>query len=121
RLDPVFTLAGPALDDAAIDQALNAAFEGDAGARFFSRGDLAPVFDGARIVRADYSVAPALHLALEPMAATARVREDDVEVWLPTQAPVLARQAIARALGVSEASVTIYPLFAGGSFGIKME
>jgi len=121
RLDPVFTLAGPALDDEAIDTALDAAFESDAGERFFSRGDLGPVFAGASIVRADYSVAPALHLALEPMAATARVREDDVEVWLPTQAPVLARQAIARALGVREASVTIYPLFAGGSFGIKME
>lgn len=121
RLDPVFTLAGPALDDAAIDTALDAAFDGDAGERFFSRGDLAPVFDGARIVRADYSVAPALHLALEPMAATARVREGDVELWMPTQAPVLARRAVARALDVSESSVTIYPLFAGGSFGIKME
>lgn len=121
RLDPVFMLAGPALDDAALDAALDAAFDGDAGERFFSRGDLAPVFDGARIVRADYSVAPALHLALEPMAATARVREGDVELWMPTQAPVLARQAVARALGVSEGNVTVYPLFAGGSFGIKME
>lgn len=121
RLDPVFTLAGPPLDDAAIDTALDAAFDGDAGERFFSRGDLAPVFAGARIVRADYSVAPALHLALEPMAATARLRDGDVELWMPTQAPVLARQAVARALNVSESNVTIYPLFAGGSFGIKME
>jgi len=121
RLDPVFTLAGPVLDDAAIDKALDAAFESDDGERFFSRGDLLPVFNKAKIVRADYAVAPTLHLALEPMAATARVHEGDVEVWMPTQAPVLARQAIAQALGLSEASVTVYPLFAGGSFGIKME
>lgn len=121
RLDPAFTLAGPALDDAAIGKALDAAFDGDNGGRFFGRGDLGPVFDRARIVRADYAVAPALHLALEPMAATARVRDSDVEVWMPTQAPVLARQAIARALGVGEEKVTVYPLFAGGSFGIKME
>ncbi len=40
---------------------------------------------------------------------------------MPTQAPVLARNAIAQALGVSRHDVTIYPLFAGGSFGIKME
>lgn len=121
RLDPVFELDGPAVDDASIGQALDTAFDGDGGARYFSRGDLSSVFDGARIVRADYAVAPALHLALEPMAATARVREGDVEVWMPTQAPVLARQAIARALDVAEGSVTVYPLFAGGSFGLKME
>src|SRR5690606_19007786 len=58
---------------------------------------------------------------LEPMAATARVREGDVEVWMPTQAPTLARRAVAKALGVSEETVIIYPLFAGGSFGRKME
>jgi isoquinoline 1-oxidoreductase beta subunit len=121
RLDPVFELAGPAVSDRSIAGALDAAFEGDDGGRYFSRGDLAPVFEGARIVRADYVVAPALHLALEPMAATARIRDNDIELWMPTQAPVLAREAVARALGVSEASVTIYPLFAGGSFGIKME
>jgi isoquinoline 1-oxidoreductase beta subunit len=121
RLDPVFALAGPALDDAAIDRALDAAFASGDGGRYFSRGDLAPVFAGARIVRADYAVAPALHLALEPMAATARVRPDDVEVWMPTQAPTLARRAIAAALEVDERTVTVYPLFAGGSFGRKME
>lgn len=121
RLDPVFTLDGPALDDKAIEQALDRAFASDAGGRYFHRGDLGPVFDGARAVTASYAVAPALHLPIEPMAATARVREGDVEVWMPTQAPVLARQAIARALGVGEGAVTVYPLFAGGSFGIKME
>lgn len=121
RLDPVFVLDGPAVDDAGIDKALDAAFESGNGARYFSRGALLPVFEGARIVRADYEVAPSLHLTLEPMAATARVRDGDVEVWMPTQAPVLARQAIARALAVAEATVTVYPLFAGGSFGIKME
>ncbi len=120
RLDPVFNSA-QTLDDKGIDAALDAAFESGNGERFVHRGDLRPVFDGARAVKAHYSVAPALHLAIEPMAATARVREGDVEVWMPTQAPVLARNAIARALGVSRHDVIVYPLFAGGSFGVKME
>jgi isoquinoline 1-oxidoreductase beta subunit len=120
RLDPVFNTADT-VDDRAIDKALDAAFDSGNGKRFFSRGELLPVFEGAKAIKAHYSVAPALHLAIEPMAATARVRDNDVEVWMPTQAPVLARQAIARALGVSSHDVTIYPLFAGGSFGLKME
>jgi isoquinoline 1-oxidoreductase beta subunit len=121
RLDPVFELAGPEVDDRSIDAALDGAFGGEGGGRYFSRGDLTQALDGARVVRASYEVAPALHLALEPMAATARVRDGDVEVWMPTQAPVLARRAIATALDVSEAAVTVYPMFAGGSFGLKME
>lgn len=121
RLDPVFDVATPLLDDALIDKALDAAFDGEGGRRFVAAGDLASVFDGARIATATYSVAPALHLALEPMAATARVREGDVEVWMPTQAAVFARRAIAKALDLSESAVTVYPLFAGGSFDRKME
>ena len=121
RLDPVFDAATPLLTDQVIGQALNAAFESGKSTRFIERGDLQAVLDGASTVKADYSVAPALHLALEPMAATARVRDGDVEVWMATQAPVQARRAIADALGVGEGSVTVYPLFAGGSFGRKME
>jgi isoquinoline 1-oxidoreductase beta subunit len=121
RLDPVFDAAGPLLDDALIARALDAGLNGDGGRRFYAQGDLASVFDGATIATATYSAAPALHLALEPMAATARVREGDVEVWMPTQAPVFARRAIADALGVRESSVTVYPLFAGGSFDRKLD
>jgi isoquinoline 1-oxidoreductase beta subunit len=120
RLDPLFNTAAT-ISDAAIDKALDAAFEGGSGERFFHRGDLHKVFDGAPAVKAHYSVAPALHLAMEPMAATARIHDNEVEVWMPTQAPVLARRAIARALGVSVHDVTVYPMFAGGSFGLKME
>jgi len=121
RLDPVFEVAGPPLSDGAINKALKAAIAGGKGERFFARGDLEPIFDKARIVVATYSVAPALHLCMEPMVATARVTGAGAEIWLPSQAPGLARQAVARALGFSEAQVTVYPLFAGGSFGRKME
>ena len=121
RLDPVFDVTGPLLSDEAIGKALDAALASGEGERFFSRGDLEPVFDKASIVVASYAVAPALHLCLEPMAATARVDDAGAEIWMPSQAPGLARKAVARALGFAEERVTIYPLFAGGSFGRKME
>ncbi|MET0364020.1 MAG: molybdopterin cofactor-binding domain-containing protein, partial [Sphingobium sp.] len=109
------------LSDTAIDRALKAALDGGEGERFHAQGDLAPVFDKARVYSATYSVAPALHLALEPMAVTARVRDGRAELWMPSQAPGLAISAVANALGLSENAVTLYPLFAGGSFGRKME
>lgn len=121
RLNPVFEMAGPPLTDLAIDQALKAAIEGSEGERFFSRGDLGPVFDKAQIVTAIYDVAPALHLCLEPMAVTARVGDAGAELWMSSQAPGLAIRAVADALGFGEEAVTLYPLFAGGSFGRKME
>jgi isoquinoline 1-oxidoreductase beta subunit len=121
QLDPVFTLAGKPVDSASIETALEKAFEGSAGRRLYTQGDLLPVFEGARIVASEYQAAPALHLAIEPMAATARVAGGKAEVWMPTQAPTFARAAIADALGFSETAVTLYPLHAGGSFGRKMD
>lgn len=119
--DPVFTLRGPPVSSGSIDEALEAAFESDAGRRLYAQGDLGPVFEGATILASEYQVDAGLHLAIEPPCATARVGGDGAEVWMATQAPGLARAAIADALGLSEHAVTLYPLHAGGSFGRAMD
>ncbi|BAV66182.1 xanthine dehydrogenase family protein molybdopterin-binding subunit [Sphingobium cloacae] len=119
--DPVFMLDGPQVGDESIDAALEKAFDGSHGRRLHARGDLLPVFEGATILASEYRVDAGLHLALEPMCATARVTDAGAEVWLATQAPGLARTAIAGALGIGRASVTVYPLHAGGSFGRRMD
>lgn len=119
--DPVFTLYGEPVDSSAMDGALEAAFAGSAGRRLHAKGDLLPVFEGATILASEFQVDPGLHLALEPMCATARITKDGAEVWAATQAPGLARAAIADALGMADDAVTLYPLHAGGSFGRKMD
>ncbi|MBK5265265.1 MAG: xanthine dehydrogenase family protein molybdopterin-binding subunit [Alphaproteobacteria bacterium] len=120
-LDPVFTVDGPLIDNEAIEAALEAAFDSGDGERFVHQGDLDAVFGGARIVASEYQVAPALHLAMEPMAATAHVHDGQAEIWMPTQAPAFARAAVADALDIGQSDVILYPLLAGGSFGRKME
>lgn len=120
-LDPVFDLVGPKLDSGQIEAALEQAFASPAGRRIHEQGELLPVFEGATIVASEFQVAPALHLAMEPMAATARVKDGRAEVWMPTQAPTFARNAIAAALGFSDDAVTLYPVHAGGSFDRKMD
>ncbi|MEJ7927406.1 molybdopterin cofactor-binding domain-containing protein [Sphingobium sp. AN641] len=119
--DPVFTVAGPLIDSTSIDNALEAGFASPEGRRLFRQGDLLPVFDGATILASEYQVDAALHLNAEPVCATARVGDDGAEIWVATQAPGLARAAVARALDISPGAVTIYPLHAGGSSGRRME
>ncbi|MES2172938.1 MAG: molybdopterin cofactor-binding domain-containing protein [Pseudomonadota bacterium] len=119
--DPVFTLRGEPVSSGGIDDALEAAFSGSSGRRLYAQGDLGPVFEGATILASEYQVDAGLHLALEPLCATARVTDDGAEIWMATQAPGLARAAIADALGLPERAVTLYPLHAGGSFGRKMD
>ncbi len=119
--DPVFTLRGTAVSSEGIDAALEAAFSKSSGRRLYAKGDLEPVFDGATILASEYQVDAALHLAIEPPCATARVTEGGAEIWMATQAPGLARDAIADALGLSRDAVTLYPLHAGGSFGRAMD
>lgn len=119
--DPVFTVRGVLADSSRIEAALEAAFDGRNGERFYHQGDLEAVFEGAQIVASEYQCAPALHLAAEPMAATAYARDGQAEVWVATQAPAFTRAAVARALDVAESDVVLYPMMAGGSFGRKME
>lgn len=119
--DPVFELSGRPVDSAGIEAALEQAFAGSSGERLYARGDLKPLFEDATILASEYRVGPGLHLALEPMCATARISDNGAEVWMATQAPGLARAAIAKALGLSAEAVTLYPLHAGGGYGRRMD
>jgi len=119
--DPVFELSGRPVDSAGIEAALEQAFSGSSGERLYARGDLKPLFEDATILASEYRVGPGLHLALEPMCATARISQDGAEVWMATQASGLARAAIASALGLSAEDVTLYPLHAGGGHGRRMD
>lgn len=99
-------------DSAAIARRLSAALEG-----------MEPPPGTGRLIEARYSVPFVPHAAIEPMTATARVGGTDggVEVWAPTQSTRLCTRLVARALGVEEAAVTVYPTLIGGGFGRKVE
>ncbi|KEQ53945.1 xanthine dehydrogenase family protein molybdopterin-binding subunit [Sphingobium chlorophenolicum] len=118
--DPLFELAGKPVDSAGMEAALERAFSAS-GERLYAQGDLKPLFKDATIIASEYRVRPGLHLAPEPMCATARIGDDGAEVWMATQAPGLARAAIAKALDLSPGAVTLYPLHAGGGYGRRMD
>lgn len=118
-INPRFEVAGK-IESETIQAALDAALDGP-GERMASQGDLAANFQDARVVTAEYRVGLALHAAIEPMTATAVWEDGRVRIWLPTQAPGLARDGVARALDMSHGDVVIHPMPAGGSFGQNLE
>lgn len=119
-LAPRFETRGAIIGSASIEAALTEALDG-AGERMIAEGDLAPVFQGATLVTAHYGVGLAPHAAIETMTATAQFQGGILELWLPTQAPGLARAAAAATLGIAERNVTVHPMMIGGSFGANLE
>jgi len=119
-LAPTFRVSSALVGSDSIAAALRAALDGP-GERMAAVGDLSAAFKGARLVTAEYSVGLAAHAAIETMSAAARYQDGRLELWLPTQAPGLARSAAAAAVGLSESDVTVYPMLIGGSFGANLE
>lgn len=120
-IQPRFHLRAPLVTHQSIGAALEAAFDAGDGDRVFEAGDMANGFPGASPVEARYEVGLAPAAAIEPLTATARVLGDAIQVYAPTQAPGLARAAIARATGFAEDRVTLFPTLAGGGYGRKLE
>lgn len=109
-----------AVNSEGIAAALAEALERD-GNRVFEQDDAAAALEGPNGLGAAYSVGLAPNMPLEPLTATARLTGDRLEVWAPAQAPGLARAAAARAAGLPEGRVTLYPMLIGSGYGRKLE
>ncbi|MEO1679720.1 MAG: molybdopterin cofactor-binding domain-containing protein [Pseudomonadota bacterium] len=83
-------------------------------------GDVeAALADAAEVVRADYRVPYLAHTCMEPLNATAHVRDGLCDVWVGCQNPLGFRREIAKALDLDEANVTLHNHPMGGGFGRK--
>lgn len=115
--------AGPnaGLNDAKIAQTLRRGAEG-AGRVAREDGDVEAAIKGAaRVVRADYELPLLAHATLEPQNCTADVRDDGVDIYVPTQVQQIAQAAAAKAAGVDTAKVNVHTTFLGGGFGRRLE
>ncbi|HYI41272.1 MAG TPA: molybdopterin cofactor-binding domain-containing protein [Allosphingosinicella sp.] len=120
-LEPVWEVPHPPVSSESVDSALVGALERGEGRQAYSRGDLAGAFEGGNVLRGHYSAGPAASAPLETLTATARLSGDRLEIWAPTQAPGLARAAAARAAGLGEGQVALFPTLIGGGYGRKLE
>ena len=72
-------------------------------------------------ITAEYRVPFLAHATMEPMNATAWLRDGKLEVWCGNQAPAIARDAAANAAGVAPEDVTLHTVLLGGGFGRRGE
>ncbi len=118
---PVFRTTGTMVSSAAGERRMKAAVDSFVGTRIHTDGDAVEAMRGRTVISADFQVAPALPAAIETRTATAQPDGDRMRVWVATQAPGYCRTAVADALGVSDAQVTLLPMPAGGPAGMAME
>jgi isoquinoline 1-oxidoreductase subunit beta len=85
---------------------------------FRTEGDVARALAGTvKKIEATYELPFAAHATMEPMNATADVRKDRCEIWVPTQSPQSAHEAAVRLTGLPGDKVKVNVTLLGGGFG----
>ncbi len=122
RLTPEWALPAGA---AAQGDALMAAYRkaaAEANTLAKRNGDPEAVFArGAARVEAEYEVPYLAHATMEPMNATADVRDDRAEIWGPTQVCGEIAHMLAPLIGLPEDRIVVHSTFVGGGFGRREE
>jgi len=111
-------------DAAAQQAALETALATNDGWKLRNDGDVDTAFADAprnRIVSADYSAPYLAHACMEPMNATARLKDGVLDLWSPNQMPTITRQLCAAALDIERDAVNVHTTFLGGGFGRRGE
>ena len=92
------------------------------GAVAKNEGDVTAALAGAATtVDAIYEVPFLAHATMEPMNCTAHVTADGCDIWVGTQIPTIAQQAVAQTLGLKPEQVRIHNHLLGGGFGRRLE
>jgi isoquinoline 1-oxidoreductase beta subunit len=84
-----------------------------------SRGN--PDTTAGTVVEAIYLGPYLAHATMEPMNATADVRNDSCEVWAPNQVQLRAQAIAAKVTGLSLEQCKIHTTYLGGGFGRRLE
>lgn len=110
-------------DTAGHIAAVEASFDEETlDSRYRDEGDVeAALEEGSDIVEARYRVPYLAHATMEPMTATAWLRNGALDLWTGTQAPTIARDEGAALAGLETGAVTVHTTLMGGAFGRRGE
>jgi isoquinoline 1-oxidoreductase beta subunit len=119
------------LDDRTVTSEWRARLDQDTDAAiYFECGDTAALEGNSARIVAQYSVPYLAHAPMETPSCTIKyslapgegsVGSSYADVWVATQIPGRARALVAKRLGLDEQHVTVHNVYAGGSFGRRLE
>jgi isoquinoline 1-oxidoreductase subunit beta len=115
------TGAAAGLDSKKILDDRNAALDADKAVVATKLGDAQQVLDARakEVIEARYHAPYLVHATMEPVVATAHVREGEIEVWGPIQGQDMVRQTLGAHFKIPAEKVIVHTTFLGGSFGRK--
>ena len=79
------------------------------------------IANASKTIEAMYEVPYLAHACMEPMNCTAHVREDECDVWVPTQGQTRTHNTAMQLTGLPAENVRIHTTFLGGGFGRRSE
>ena len=115
--------ARAATTDAAI-ASIRAALEDEDGFALLRKNDAESFILGAAegdVIEARYEAPFLAHATLEPMNATARLRDGVLDIWTGTQAPTVLKDLAADAVGIEPDAVHVHTQYLGGGYGRRAE
>ena len=77
--------------------------------------------DAAKVYEAEYQVPYLAHACMEPINATAQVKDGKADIWVGHQNPLAVRDEIAGFLDIKKDHVTVHNRVMGGGFGRRSE
>lgn len=111
-------------DSKAMEALLDTALSGETGFALRTLGDPDAALAAApkdKVIEAEYFAPFLSHAAMEPMNATALLKDGRLDVWAPNQSPSVVKIVGARAAGIEEDKVFVHTTFLGGGFGRRAE
>jgi len=114
--------AAGALDSQHIQANLLKALNTESGFTFHEQG-VPTQAEKAATSRIDalYQAPYLAHATMEPMNCTAQVKDGRVEIWAPTQVPLMVRDMAAKVAKVDKDQVTVHVTQLGGGLGRRLE
>lgn len=104
-----------------IMAAIEASLGDDPNSTLRDEGDVDSPVAGATTLSADYRVPFLAHATMEPMNATALYTGDALQLVCGNQAPVIAQEKCAEAVGLDQNKVSVETTYMGGGFGRRGE
>jgi isoquinoline 1-oxidoreductase beta subunit len=110
------------MSSADIVHALDAASQRDSDVVAKLEGDPdGAIGKAAKKLSVAYEIPFLSHAPMEPINTTIHVRPDGADVWVGTQVPVRARNAVAEATGLPVEKVLVHNHLMGGAFGRRLD